>query len=275
MNRHEEIKRYLCGPRDHRVGAELYARYGSSTILARRFLTDDTPVVSEIMMEELRKLAGLSQQEYMRLPRLARRMATQGTLAEDHGLQKIGEATERPDRERDGKPVLKEAPEDVQRYITFRERYPFLDSPDCPDSLKILVHDMLTSHNTYRQSHAELCKLDDGDISGAAPLCEDIVENYIINKDIWEELNHYRDNGTLLGKVAAIRKEREEEEAEDLSKYTDIELMKMLRSANVQVSKHGKALEKNTDDPKAEIKYNRWLSRRDVLQTEVELRKKK
>lgn len=272
MNRHEEIKRYLCGPRDHRVGAELYARYGNSPILARRFLTDDTPVVSEIMMEELRKLAGLSQQEYMRLPRLARRMETKGINKQEAGLQT---GTEGHDGDREERPVLKEAPEDVQRYITFRERYPFLDSPDCPDSLKILVHDMLTSHNTYRQSHAELCKLDDGDISGAAPLCEDIVESYIINKDIWEELNYYRDNGTLLGKVAAIRKEREEEEAEDLSKYTDIELMKMLRSANVQVSKHGKALEKNTGDPKAEIKYNRWLSRRDVLQTEVELRKKK
>ena len=50
----------------------------------------------------------------------------------------------------------KAAPETVTKMIRFREKFTFLNSPDCPDILKILVSDMFTAYGKYKEAFARL-----------------------------------------------------------------------------------------------------------------------
>lgn len=319
----KEITAYLCGPRDYAEGVALYQRYGVNLRLKRQFAVEDTAVIREILFDELRKLAGLSEIEFNHLPRQAVKHM-QGTsslpdynvihgrpslrykmmaknddselmeladsfgvtvdelvspdfqervLAMDENADRIGELTDELEAARS---KYAEAPEPVRKMIRFREKYPFLNSPDCPDVLKILVADMFTAYGNYKAAHARLQVLGDADSATAAADCETVVTEYLKNREIWDELEYYRENGVILGKAAKFR---EMEAAEDLTKISDVDLMGQLRSAGVQESKAKKAVEeakaKKQPNEKAEAAFVKWSNRKKVLKAEIDRRKKK
>lgn len=258
-----QITAYLSGTRDYLEGVALYQRFGQNLRLKRLFQVDETENTRCILMDELRKLAGLSQEEYDRLPRLA---AT-GCPDADKTKQQ-----ERQEPETDNK----ETPETMKKMIRFREKYTFLNSPDCPDVLKILVADMFTSFANYKAAHARLQVMADDESVAAVKDCETVVESYLENREIWEELEYYRENGTILGKAAKIR---EMEAAEDYSKLSEIDLMKKLQSAAANESKHRKSVnaarEKGESNERAEAALVKWTATKKALQEEVARRKKK
>lgn len=318
------ITTYLCGPRDYAEGVALYQRYGVNLRLKRQFAVEDTAVIREILFDELRKLAGLSEIEFNNLPRQAvhHRQGTTSSesiiqypriravikpqenkndadtalmeladsfgvtvdelvspdfqervLAMDENADRIDELTDELEAARS---KYAEAPEPVRKMIRFREKYPFLNSPDCPDVLKILVADMFTAYGNYKAAHARLQVLGDADTATAAANCEMVVTEYLKNREIWDELEYYRENGVILGKAAKFR---EMEAAEDLSKISDVDLMGQLRSAGVQESKAKKAVEeahaKGTPNEKAEAAFVKWSNRKKELKAEIDRRKKK
>ncbi len=319
----KEITAYLCGPRDYAEGVALYQRYGVNLRLKRQFAVEDTAVIREILFDELRKLAGLSEIEFNHLPRQAVKHM-QGTsslpdynvihgrpslrykmmaknddselmeladsfgvtvdelvspdfqervLAMDENADRIDELTDELEAARS---KYAEAPEPVRKMIRFREKYPFLNSTDCPDVLKILVADMFTAYGNYKAAHARLQVLGDADSATAAADCETVVTEYLKNREIWDELEYYRENGVILGKAAKFR---EMEAAEDLTKISDVDLMGQLRSAGVQESKAKKAVEeakaKKQPNEKAEAAFVKWSNRKKVLKAEIDRRKKK
>ncbi len=319
----KEITAYLCGPRDYAEGVALYQRYGVNLRLKRQFAVEDTAVIREILFDELRKLAGLSEIEFNYLPRQAVKHM-QGTsslpdynvihgrpslrykmmaknddtalmeladsfgvtvdelvspdfqervLAMDENADRIDELTKELEVARSKYSV---APEPVRKMIRFREKYTFLNSPDCPDVLKILVADMFTAYGNYKAAHARLQALGDADSATAAADCETVVTEYLKNREIWDELEYYRENGVILGKAAKFR---EMEAAEDLTKISDVDLMGQLRSAGVQESKAKKAVEeakaKKQPNEKAEAAFVKWSNRKKVLKAEIDRRKKK
>lgn len=281
----KEITAYLCGPRDYAEGVALYQRYGVNLRLKRQFAVEDTAVIREILFDELRKLAGLSEIEFNHLPRQAVKHM-QGTsslpdynvihgrpslrykmmaknddselmeladsfgvtvdelvspdfqervLAMDENADRIDELTDELEAARS---KYAATPEPVRKMIRFREKYTFLNSTDCPDVLKILVADMFTAYGNYKAAHARLQALGDADSATAAADCETVVTEYLKNREIWDELEYYRENGVILGKAAKFR---EMEAAEDLTKISDVDLMGQLRSAGVQESKAKKS----------------------------------
>ena len=328
-----KIVRWLAGPREFAEGAQLYRQYGQNLRLKRLFTVDSTSSTREILVEELRKLAGLSQAQLERLPRKARKEQKKNLsvhtgksvdfnrqeqpqndetalmeLAESFGVSvdelvsqefqdrvlamdlneeraddlesenlqlsdRVDELTEKLEEARSR---YEAAPEPVRKMIRFREKYTFLNSPDCPDVLKVLVADMFTAYGNYKTAFAQLQVLGDAESAAAAAECEKVVEEYLKNREIWEELEYYRENGVILGKAAKFR---ELEVAEDLTKLTDIELMKKLQSAGTQVSKHKKAVnaakEKGGINETAEAALVSWTETKKVLQAEAERRKKK
>lgn len=323
--RRKEITAYLCGPRDYAEGVALYQRYGVNLRLKRQFAVEDTAVIREILFDELRKLAGLSEIEFNHLPRQAV-CRMQGTssktrcvewkyrheypikpqknvsddesalmeladsfgvtvdelvspdfqervLAMDENADRIDELTDELEVARS---KYAEAPEPVRKMIRFREKYTFLNSPDCPDVLKILVADMFTAYGNYKAAHARLQVLGDADSATAAADCETVVTEYLKNREIWDELEYYRENGMILGKAAKFR---EMEAAEDLTKIPDVDLMGQLRSASVQESKAKKAVEeakaKKQPNDKAEAAFVKWSNRKKELKAEIDRRKKK
>lgn len=311
----KQITEYLAGSRDYSEGVSLYQRFGQNLRLKRLFVTDDTQTTKEILFEELRKLAGLTEQEFAHLPRRAatpkptlngltakaiifddpkdneatlKELADsfgvtvdelvspdfqERVLAMDENADRIEELTDQLDEARS---KYAETPEPVKKMIRFREKYPFLNSPDCPDVLKVLVADMFTSYNNYKAAHARLQVLADDEAAAAVADCEKVVTEYLKNREIWDELEYYRENGTILGKAAKFR---EMEAAEDYTQLSEIDLMKKLQSANVNESKHRKAVntakEKGETNERADAALARWSATKKALQEEVARRKKK
>ena len=315
-----QIIEYLKGPRDLSEGVSLYQRFGQNLRLKRLFATDDTSTTHEILFEELRKLSGLTEQEFDRLPRRAATHTPGKTpklnglaiaavilddpkkdneailkeladsfgvtvdelvspdfqervLAMDENADRIDELTDELEAARS---KYAETPEPVRKMIRFREKYPFLNSPDCPDVLKILVADLFTSYDNYKAAHARLQVLADDEAAAALADCEKVVSEYLKNREIWDELEYYRENGAILGKAAKFR---EMEAAEDYSEISEIDLMKKLQSANVNESKHRKAVntakEKGETNERAEAALARWSATKKAIQEEVARRKKK
>lgn len=311
-----QITEYLAGSRDYSEGVSLYQRFGQNLRLKRLFVTDDTQTTKEILFEELRKLAGLTEQEFAHLPRRAatpkptlngltakaiifddpkednetalKELADsfgvtvdelvspdfqERVLAMDENADRIEELTDQLDAARS---KYAETPEPVKKMIRFREKYPFLNAPDCPDVLKVLVADMFTSYDNYKAAHARLQVLADDEAAAAVADCEKVVTEYLKNREIWDELEYYRENGTILGKAAKFR---EMEAAEDYTKLSEIDLMKKLQSANVNESKHRKAVntakEKGETNDRAEAALARWSATKKAIQEEVARRKKK
>lgn len=211
----KEITAYLCGPRDYSEGVQIYAKYGINLRLKRQFALDENSSTREILLDELRKLAGLTEIEFDRLPRRAASHQPAALLgksidtvifddpkdeeaflmemADSFGVtvdelvspefqarvasmeeyeDKIDELT---DELEEARSKYAEAPEPMRKMIRFREKYPFLNSPDCPDILKVLVADMFTAYGEYKAAHARLQELGDEDSTTAAAECEKVV----------------------------------------------------------------------------------------------------
>ena len=73
----EEILNYLQGPRNYVEGVELYAKYGASKTLVQTLRRQGvTRASKEMLAEELRKLAGITEADFRKI----RQMATRPTM---------------------------------------------------------------------------------------------------------------------------------------------------------------------------------------------------
>lgn len=310
-----EIIAYLQGPRDYYEGVDLYRKYGTNKMFKQLFAHDETTFHAEMLTDELRKLAELTPAELARLPRLAHRPTVPAhaktviekqvehseageealmeladsfgitvdelvspefadrVLAMDENADRIDELEETLEKARS---TYAEAPDVTRKMIRFRERYPFLNSADCPDVLKILVADMFTAYGEYKTAFVMLQTIPDEDVERAAIECSRLVESYLANREIWDELEHYRRTGQILGKAAKFR---ELEAVEDLAALSDVELLNKLKSAQVNTSKHKSKMQKaqkaGTTDDNAAAQYQKWTARKLELEAELERRKKK
>lgn len=258
-----EIAEWLAGPRDHSEGAELYRRHGTNLMLRRQFTFNHTETSRKILIRELAKMAGLSEEDLKGMQRKA-------AFAEEikKGIEGVSE-----------KHPLQSLSEESKQRIRFREKFPFLSDEGCPDVLKVLVADMFTAYGRYRESFAALQEMADSD-SGADALrhASDAVENYIEDRAIMEELVHYRDHHALLGSHPKVRKVMGIDDGEpDYAEMETSELVRKLGSANTNVSKARKALkEADTEEKRAtaEERLERWRIRLEQIKAAIELRKK-
>ncbi len=308
-NEKKEIIAYLSGPRNYAEGVKRYERYGHNRMYKRRFALEDTEFSRALLIEELRNLAGLSEAEFKRLPRMSKvRPQLAGKRAsviiqDDAALMDLADSfgvtvdelvspefqdrvlameeneqrvEELADELETARRKYAEAPEPVRKMIRFREKYAFLNSPDCPDILKVLVNDLFAAYDAYKTAFARLQLLSDQATAEAATEAEKVVTAYLANREIWDELEHYRTTGQILGKAAKFR---EAEATEDLAALSDLDLAKKLSSARANQSKHSKAVkeaEAAGDDPaKAAAALERWTETRERIEAEIERRKKK
>lgn len=256
----KEIINYLKGPRPWAAGVALYLKYGQNLMLRKTFMHRmETADLRVTLIEELRKLAGVSAAELSQLKRSA-----------SPGTEKT-EITEAAKKAVEASPTAK-------KMIRFREKFKFLDQPDCPDELKVLVSDMFTVLGKYKDAHAKLAAMpDDADLNETARLAEECVENYLANREMWEELEYYQEHGEVLGKCAKLRALKE---AQTVAAMDDLELTRRYSSAQTNTSKQRKRLkeaEKAKDQEKiteARLALDKWESKSAVLRAELEKRKK-
>lgn len=232
----QKILEWFKSDRQFESGKQLYMRFGSNmsfkTMLNR---AGNTPDNFKFMCYDLAKLAGISEGQYkmmLKAPLENVEPLPEETIVVDINtipIEKLAEQIELIDiselkwktvqalvKQLKLKPAGKKkphylkalevakttkfvsvVPDNVKRSIKLREEFPFLGKKDCPEVLKILVNDMLTAYDDYIKGHQKLVEgASQNDIEA---LSESVTENYLENRQIWDELNHYKEEGELLG----------------------------------------------------------------------------
>lgn len=256
MITHQEIVTWLKGLRPWTEGVALYDRYGVNRMYKEMFrLRGENVQTRGILVEELRKMAGLTDEEMRRMKRTGKPSAD--TPQNDQ--------TDTPQND-----------QTATKYIRFRKRFPFLDEESCPDVLKVLVADLFTAYGRYKEAHARLVVLPDSQADAAAEKeAAAIVENYIENHAIWDELEHYRDHGTLLGRHPKVKAFMAAGSYENMS---DIDVQRALANARSNLSKAKKKYTAAGDDESrqadAQTLIDKWEAEKTALEAEVARRKK-
>ncbi len=131
------------------------------------------------------------------------------------------------------------------RNIIIRKEFPFLGKQDCPEELKILVSDMITAHANYMAGHKKLYEVANKDNGTCFKTASEVVENYIENRNIWEELEHYKKNGEVLGnhRVFAERKRKTEIDKMDFK-----ELQNLFTNLQRRIAYRARLIEERPDD---------------------------
>ena len=260
----QQIITWLSSPRDYDEGVALYGQHGLNKMYKRRFAAGANQVTRQLLTDELRRMAGLTVAELAVLPRLAYGVAaTTGQTGQ-------ADRTDRTDRaDQCGQPT-------VSPVTRFRERWPFLYEPDCPDELKIIVSDMISAYGRYKEARQALAATPDSDYEAAAAAAEATIEYFLTDREIEAELVYYRDNHRILGQCAYFRRRAA---ASALQRLTDLELRGKLTNARSNVSKWRgklKAAEAAGGDTAAAMEsLDKWTTQLEAIEAETEDRKKK
>ncbi|GAK96821.1 hypothetical protein JCM19294_1130 [Nonlabens tegetincola] len=132
-----------------------------------------------------------------------------------------------------------ELPKNVKAGIGIRQQFPFLRDQSCPDFLKILVADLITAREKYVAGHQQLWnKLTKEE---QASLAQNVVENFMLNKQAFAELDHYREFNEILGEHPSYLPIKYRKEFEVLNA---VELGKKQQSLDKNVRRNTTKLEK-------------------------------
>lgn len=239
----EKILNYLKSDRSFDTGLTLYMQHGQSEsfkrILNRQGFNEYN---HKLLLEELRKSAGIPEDQF-------RYIVSQPVISNDP--EQTGEPSGPPTPE-EVTAFIGQLPEYVKKSIRLRDEFPFLKDPDCPDPLKILVADMISAYDNYHEAHERLfTALTPEDFARASA---DVVENYLENRTIWDELNHYKEKKELLGKHPIF--ERLVRLAE-ISKMTGTELVKLQKSLENNIARNKKKIAEEPDHPETHNRIQR------------------
>lgn len=290
----QEILNWLQSPRVYLEGVRLYDQYGYNNVLKRNFNRGQAEAMMSVLVYELGNLIGLNEHEVAKLPRKASEPKPVKKVAVtpvDELLMQLAESlgttvdeifsneanlTELTEAQQQAveklAPAYAQVPETIKKVIRIREKYPFLRSQDCPEEFKIMVADMFTAYDNYREAYTLLSDKNTKDEN--LQLAEAVVENYLANRAMWEELDYYLANGEILGNlpIFELLKLRKE-----ISSLSDMDLMKKLNTTKPNITKSKKAIEtaKNAEEKaEAEKRMQKWQQVKEEVEAEIERRKK-
>lgn len=138
--------------------------------------------------------------------------------------------------------AVKKADVVVPKKLVLRDEFPFLKNDDCPEEFKILVADMITTHDRYVEGHKKLFDVAHKNEAVCFDAAEVVVENYLTNRQIWNELEHYKKTGQILG-AHPVFKLRAKQDA--LLKMNDEERAKRIKNLKRQIKYRENLLKKN------------------------------
>lgn len=94
--------------------------------------------------------------------------------------------------------------------MSFRDEFPFLNRPDCPMELEALASRKFAKYHAYVRLYKQLRGC--ADLGECAKVAGELVDSYIDNRLIWQELNWYQQHGSILGKHPAFAEFRRRKE---------------------------------------------------------------
>lgn len=156
---------------------------------------------------------------------------------------------------------LKEMSDKTKNSIKLREQFPFLKDDDCPRELKLLVSDLITAYDNLIENQPQLHKnLTQEKLSQIA---NSVKDNFIIRKEVFAELEFYKNNESLLGKHPLFARLKQEDE---IKRMNADELSKKKANLINNINRNKKKLKEAKSD-KTVAKY------KDLLITQVNLKK--
>lgn len=236
----EQILNWVKYDRSFSSGLALYLQYGKN--LALRVALNrqgENPTTLSMLYEQLRVLAGIDSDAWNEI------IAVPVYNYKMHSKKEETPAAE-PDPGPDPDPVIETVeqlkefmPEAARKAVRLREEFPFLKEADCPNALKVLVADMLTAYENYRKAHEKLFTAENQqEIEQSA---KETVENYLDNRSIWKELNHYKETGNILGEHPIFS---ELDEINEIKKLSAKDLSKKKGNIRSNISRLEKSLAK-------------------------------
>lgn len=108
--------------------------------------------------------------------------------------------------------VFQNSPDELKQEIRFRDEFPFINDPELPAELKILVTDKFNHYFAFCDAHKELFSRVVSSFAGISledsekfskieifELAKKAVENFEMDQLIYDEFVHFRDEKKILG----------------------------------------------------------------------------
>lgn len=237
----KRILDYLRTDRSFEAGMKLYMELGPSMsfkmTLNRQGFTDYN---HKLLLEELRKVADIRPDEFTAI---MNKPVTKTVAAPVEVL---------PPSHQEVVAFIGGLPEPVRKSIKLREEFPFLKEKTCPEILKVLVNDMLSAYEEYQLAHERLfTAMTPEDFAAASA---DVVENYLVNRSIWEELNHYKEKNEILGQHPAFA---QKERLEEIKLMSGTDLVKLHKSLENNIARNKKSVADQPDHRETENRLKR------------------
>lgn len=84
-----------------------------------------------------------------------------------------------------------------------RDRWPFLNEPDCPVELQALITRRITRYHEYSNLYPQLREAQS--LTELSALCGKLLDAYLDNQAIFRELEYYQKNRRVLGRHPLFR----------------------------------------------------------------------
>lgn len=249
----QEILAYFKHDRSLESAIILYNKYGQSLVIKKRFNTEDPEKLIGILHEELRKMLEMPLKDFQQMMKL--------NITNPPKPNKQKEQKEQKEQ----KITINDLPEQIKKTIKLREHFPFLKDPNCPNEAKILVADMISSYEKYRETHATL--FDATSEEEILKACQNIVEPYLENRDIWEELEHFKKTGEFLGEHPVFHLK---EQFELLKNMDGKKLAKRRETLINGINRNKKDIEKGEANPEQIESWRKALAKRELELVEVD-----
>lgn len=237
-----EFIHYLKYDRSYKSGVLLYQKHGRD--LSFKHVLNQSAENSSlhmVLLEELRKTFNMPTIDFNYY--LSKRV-----IIEPIEKESSSDPTSEMNHNSDVQPVnLTRIPEFIKKSIRLREEFPFLKEKDCPNELKVLVSDMLTAYDKYREKHSELF-LSAGE-DQLKEIAKTVVDNYLRNRNIWDILVYYREN-KCLPEIEENKKSAWEIREAEIRALSNADLVKLLNNVKPYISNSEKKIEKNPQSPK-------------------------
>ena len=145
--------------------------------------------------------------------------------------------------------LLREMNDTEKSGLKISEQYPFLRDENCPNEMKILIADAITSFHNFKDAHTELFekvvqpKDTELSLDEIYDIAAKLLADFEINREIHAELEHFAKTGEILAEhelFADIKKNRE------LDALTAVDLTRKINNLKSQLSKKRKKLAENT-----------------------------
>lgn len=110
----------------------------------------------------------------------------------------------------------------TDRNRSFRTKWTFLSSAECPPELKILAADKITCWEKYTSAHQQLFNC--SSLEECYQVSHRLIEAYQENRAIINELDYYQTNSTILGKHRIFANTKKFEKLKSLNVIQLVEL---------------------------------------------------